>query len=88
MSNPPSATWLIDQTAILALPAWKARAVRIALNRLVRLRVLMTVDIDYLAGCEAMQFDSHGWQTCGDEGDLESFTVGVNAALGQANDTT
>ena len=83
MSNPPSATWLIDQTAILALPAWKARVVRVALNRLVRLRVLVTADIDYLAGCEEMQFQSMGWQTCGDEGDLESFTAGVNAALGR-----
>ena len=32
--------WNIDQAAILALPAWKARIVRIALNRLVQLNVL------------------------------------------------
>jgi hypothetical protein len=49
---------------------------------------VMPVVIDYKAGCEAKDKDSMGWQTCSDDGDLESFTVGVNAALGIGRETT
>ena len=43
--------------------------------------VLVPVDIDYKAGLDAQWDHSHGWHS-NDDDDLESFTAGVNRALG------
>ena len=43
--------------------------------------LVIRAPIDYKAGCKAMEMDSMGWQTCSDDGDLESFTIGVDAAV-------
>jgi len=58
----------------------KGRAV--LADRLAEVKAALYPEIDYKAGCREMQDRSHGWQTCDDDGDLESFTAGVNVALG------
>ena len=42
---------------------------------------LTAINVDYKAGLDAQWDHSHGWHS-NDDDDLESFTVGVNRALG------